>query len=443
MRVFFRLAAGNITKNLRRSLSTGSTIAMGLVGVTLMGGYLLRMERYLATQSVYLSLNGHVVVYAKGGLDRHLSAPSQFSFTQSQLASLDAISRSDKRVAHGAAILRGIGLASNGCVSQPFIALSAPTETLRWTRSHPDLSRFVPELKPVAFGRGFWEGSAEEGLNLSHRIINLLQKEKAVLNPVLESEVALADCSVGERETNDPIVQLLATTFDGGLGLGQGPVVGSVSTGLAFMDDTAALFSLDQARQLFGTEGATSFVFFLQDESNVVSFLTELQQKFGAWSDSYPFYHPEISAFYVGGMEFNWVMFFLFLFLVCGVVGISISNSLYISLVERRDELGTLRSIGFKRKQVVRLLMMENGILAIISLTIGLCISVLVRYVVNSAALPMAIPGLSGEVVFRLHMTPLFSFSVFLVLLLLVLSTTWIGSRRFLNKPILALWRGR
>lgn len=71
--MLLKIAFRNLFRNARRNLLTGSSIALGLMGVCLLGGYILRMERYLAAQSIYLTHNGHIVVYAKDGLDRFLA----------------------------------------------------------------------------------------------------------------------------------------------------------------------------------------------------------------------------------------------------------------------------------------------------------------------------------------------------------------------------------
>jgi putative ABC transport system permease protein len=101
--------------------------------------------------------------------------------------------------------------------------------------------------------------------------------------------------------------------------------------------------------------------------------------------------------------QINQLFFQLNLFLVgigavsLVVAGTSILNVMLMSTVERREEIGVLRAVGFEKRAVLRILLTEAGILGLAGGTVGVVVSVLVGAGVNSLFLgdPLAFDALS------------------------------------------------
>ncbi len=91
------------------------------------------------------------------------------------------------------------------------------------------------------------------------------------------------------------------------------------------------------------------------------------------------------------------------------VAGTSILNVMLMSTVERREEIGVLRAVGFEKRAVLRILLTEAGILGLVGGTVGAVVSFLVGMGVNSLFLgdPLAFDTLS---VF--YLTVAFAFGV-------------------------------
>lgn len=402
-----------------------------------MGAYILRMERYLAMQSVYLNYQGHVIVYAKDGLERHLAEPRRYSFSPGDILALQEIG-SDPKVLNHAGILRVAGLIHNGCNSFPYSALATDPKVFSWALESEGVKAHVRELAQVSRGKGFWE-SQEESVNISPRLAMILQKE--VVSGEGSPFEGIPDCANLQDKAKiklDPNVQLLGNSFHGGMALADASIAGHMSTGMAFQDDTALFFSSNLAQKMYDTNSFTAYTYFLQSESDIPLFLAHLKKTI-PHLDSYAFSDERISPFYVGGMQFNWIMLYLFLGLVCSVVGISISNSLYISMMERRFEFGTLRSIGFSGTTITKLMIWENSFLTFISFVPGLLITLGLGAIINASNIRLSIPGLAGDIQLRLHITANYALLVMTLLYLLVLAITWWGCRKFLKKSILDL----
>ena len=75
----WRFAWRSLRRNRRRNLATALAIALGYAGLVLLGGYAVRIERFLRTSAVYLQHHGHVTVYRDQGLERVWVRPSHYS----------------------------------------------------------------------------------------------------------------------------------------------------------------------------------------------------------------------------------------------------------------------------------------------------------------------------------------------------------------------------
>ncbi|MFB6127324.1 MAG: ABC transporter permease [Halolamina sp.] len=91
------------------------------------------------------------------------------------------------------------------------------------------------------------------------------------------------------------------------------------------------------------------------------------------------------------------------------VAGISILNVQLMSVIERREEIGVLRAVGFGRFDVLRLLLAEAALLGVAGAAVGGVISVGLGMVINQALLsdptaftPAAVRSLAQGVAFGL-----------------------------------------
>ncbi|MFB6081806.1 MAG: ABC transporter permease [Halanaeroarchaeum sp.] len=74
------------------------------------------------------------------------------------------------------------------------------------------------------------------------------------------------------------------------------------------------------------------------------------------------------------------------------VAGVSILNVMLMSVMERRQEIGVLRAVGFQRRDILRIVLSEAAFLGLVGSVVGIGLSVLVGMGINAALLgdPMA-----------------------------------------------------
>ncbi len=111
--------------------------------------------------------------------------------------------------------------------------------------------------------------------------------------------------------------------------------------------------------------------------------------------------------------------------LLAGVV--IIANNVALALLERRDEVGILKAVGVRRGRVLALLLLENGVLGLISGSLGILLAMLATYLLTTQ-------GLLGEAVEpTFGLTPIASalMGTVVIVLLATAVTSWraVGAR--------------
>jgi putative ABC transport system permease protein len=106
----------------------------------------------------------------------------------------------------------------------------------------------------------------------------------------------------------------------------------------------------------------------------------------------------DVSAFFVGVMEKqNAVVFALCLIFYCIVIS-SITNTMVLTLFERKKEIGTMMAIGIKARDVIRLIIMESTIIGFIGSIIGVLLSAAVIEILNRVGMSYQLPSATAMV---------------------------------------------
>jgi putative ABC transport system permease protein len=85
------------------------------------------------------------------------------------------------------------------------------------------------------------------------------------------------------------------------------------------------------------------------------------------------------------------------------VVLFTVSNTMGMSVVERTDEIGTIRALGARRSAVRRLFLVEGALLGVTGATAGLFAAYFVAMAINQAGMTWIPPGSAGPVPLRLY----------------------------------------
>jgi putative ABC transport system permease protein len=448
---FWKVAWRNLRRHWKRNLSTGLAIGIGFAGIVLLGGYLLRMEAYLNTQTIYLNHVGHLAIYKKGGLDRFLSQPERYGLSaDDQTKIVAAVKQLPQNVDFVSKSLLGQGLVSNGCQALPFLALAVESSMESKIRRHPQVVKNLPELAQVKRGHGFWENEKlSDGILLSHALAARLDKKVLAGEPeeavqLNDSVVTCSDFASRAQIAKHSGLQLVGASFSNGIAAADVRLTGLFSTGLTLSEDTALQMDLTAAQKFYDTDSITSLSVYLENGNRwrtrqATHHLIDYFQTQNLPFEVYPFYDERVSPYYVGAMNFVYVMTLFFLILVCGVAALAILNSLQISFVERRSEVGTLRAMGYRPKRVLGLFIREVTWLTCLSLCVGGAAAALVSTLINHLGLRFYVPGLAGSLPFVLRPGLFFSFAIAIIFLMVCLTAVLIAGNRWKKIPVVSL----
>jgi putative ABC transport system permease protein len=89
------------------------------------------------------------------------------------------------------------------------------------------------------------------------------------------------------------------------------------------------------------------------------------------------------------------------------VAGVSITNTMLMAVIERRQEIGVLRSVGYTKADVVRIVLAEAALIGLIGAAVGVALAALAGAVANAVFLgdplafsPTALAYLAGAALF-------------------------------------------
>ncbi|MTI96794.1 MAG: ABC transporter permease [Firmicutes bacterium] len=147
-------------------------------------------------------------------------------------------------------------------------------------------------------------------------------------------------------------------------------VVGVGDVDLLSLFGFAAVYSdIESARQLAGLapETATDIIgFATTDNAGVVA---DLQAKLSGFTVSH---WEDMGGFVKGGLSMYRAMFILFILVMMVIISILIINLIFMMGIERQQEIGTLRAIGYSKLQVVRIFLAEIISIAALACALGL-----------------------------------------------------------------------
>ncbi|WP_242352255.1 MULTISPECIES: ABC transporter permease [unclassified Anaeromyxobacter] len=441
----WKLALRNLSRNRRRNLVTGAAIALGYAGLVLLGGYANGNEGLIRLSSVYLQHSGHLAVYARGGLGKAQTKPAAYTLDAAAQEEILAALRADPRVEFCGRYLLGTGIAGNGCKTFPFRGLGIELDVERRILSHPQLEPLRDVARPRA-GRPLPDAAGEEspvalsvglgGARLGKAAVT--GREAAVAPGALECEAP----DVKARIAADPWVQLAVQTHEGSFGAMDARLVSLFQAGTVDGDQAGLVAGLDLFQRLYDTDRVTYVAAYLHDHRDTAAVARDLSQKLAAAGlevSIYPYDDPKANPYYVGTMETIGAVVTFIGLLLANVVALSVLNAMTLAVLERTREIGTLRSLGFTRRQLLGVFLREAATLAGLSIAAGLLLALAVSAGVRAAKVRFQPPGVGGTIPLVIAPSAGMWVGAAALLLVLALGATWVAVRRRVRERVAKL----
>jgi putative ABC transport system permease protein len=328
---FARLALLNLTRNVRRTALSLASIVAGVAVLILGKGFIGGIRENVIRAQVD-TLSGHVLVrpadYPTEGLAHPLDGlwplPEGFGADPSILG------RTSRTFFVPTAVHQADSLRARGVV-------------------------FDPATDPLVFPRDNWkiEGKVPTG------------EHDGVL--VARGVARLLRVGVGET------IVLQARTPEGAINALEVPVAGIFAVGSPALDQLGIFVPLPLGESLLRLQGRVSHVLFrLADRDRAVEFAGQLRSaqpsgtEIRTWEDE--------TAAMLRVQQIRETALNALVFALLGMSGLGIMNTVLMAAYERVREIGTLQALGLTRPGVLRLFLLEGGMMGVVGSLSGAAI---------------------------------------------------------------------
>lgn len=232
------------------------------------------------------------------------------------------------------------------------------------------------------------------------------------------------------------VVTVLGATVNGTTNSTELVVTGIFHTGAPEVDDRLFRFQIAQAQAFLDTDRVESIALALAEDrdaawppvaSAVAAAMPELEAKSFAQLDEVNYAHTRDWLGSQAGV---------FQAIIAILVFFGVLNTVAAGVLDRRQEIGTLRANGESRLEVLVLLALESGVVAVAGVVLGVAIHLLVAHVLLAKGIPMPPPGHTRPLIVLLRNDPNAMVSVGAMAIAITLAGAVIASIRAVRTPV-------
>jgi putative ABC transport system permease protein len=342
---YLKFTAKNLFRRKRRTILTALAIAVGIMYFIVFDSMLSGADRDAICNLINFE-TGHLQISSVSSDGMHLK-PDELIPDGKELAGeitkLPKVEASSPRLVFPASVIAGFE-------ELPVLGIGADPET--------DERVFLVSENVTA---GRWLMPGEEGVVVGERVADLLELE-------------LGDMVTIRTRRVDTAFQAVDLS-----------VVGIVSTPHPAVNQTHAYLPLDVAQEVLGAgQGATTIILRTESE-RAIRTVSDSIQNLDAWNPSWtikPWYEAtSFLAIGTGKRAFGGVLMGLVLI----IATIGVVNSILLSTLERVREIGLLKAMGMKEKEIVRLFVFEGCGLGLLGGILGAAMATPINaYLINT-----------------------------------------------------------
>jgi putative ABC transport system permease protein len=424
--MMFKIAFRNIFRNARRSIMTMLAIAIGAGAMLVFGAYSQYDLYVLQTSTV--ARTGHLQVYRKGFFDFGSGNPAIWGMDDYQgvlqLIATDPVMEPMIAVATPVQFLTGIAGNPQNDESKTFFATGfIPSDLARMQRwneygardeaaATEGLADNEPTLGVIGVGFARILGlCAPLHVSGCPSLPSTLPTRDAPDLPALPHRdfSALAGAPADAPASGPPSINLLSATAGGAPNIVTLRIRHVEYQAAREMDDNYIAMHLAQAQQLVygrGEHKVSAIILQLHRTEDIPAARARLAALFRQHRldlDAHDFF--EINSFY-GQAQGFFASVFSFIAVIMGVVVLfTVSNAMGMSVVERTDEIGTIRALGVRRGRIRTQFLLEGGMLGLFGATLGVMLAFAVTMAVNRSGLTWTPPGDAHPIALKLYLT--------------------------------------
>lgn len=351
--MLYKLALRNIFRQKFRTGMTVAAIVFGVSSLIISGGFVQDIFTQLG-EAIIHSQTGHAQVFRKDFLARGTRQPERYLIDEPEQLSERLVALPE--VAEVTARLNFAGLLNNG---------------------RRDLAIIGEGIEP--------DKEARLGTYLQITAGRHLADEDAFGMIVGQGVAHSLNLSPGDWVT------LIMNTSDGALNTLDFELVGVFQSFSKDFDARAVRIPLAAAQELMATAGANVLVATLHRTNDTDRALAAIRATIDAdriealsWRELSDFYDKTLQLYDRQFGVLQWIILFMVL--------LSVANSVNMSAFERLSEFGTLQALGNRRRDVFKLIIVENLLLGTMGAALGVMIGVSLALVISAIGIPMPPP---------------------------------------------------
>ncbi len=364
----FNIAARNVFRHRVRSLISMSAISFGCVCVIFMSGYIANVYEKMS-ESYIKGRTGHLQIYKSGYGKSGLREPFKHMIdnphdVRAALAALPHVVSVTSRVEINGLVSAGSN--SGPCVIQGVESGAAKASVVS------DGSR----LDAAMVGNGIVLRSGDD--------LDAADTYRGLLGLGLAQGLGVKDGGG---------LALTVTTEHGGINALDIVVKGIFQTSYKPFDDRYLKIPLATAQELIDTASVHALVIYLDETRNTRAAYSEVAALIAknGWDLEIKDWRA-LNDFYVQTEMLFDRMFGVVKIVLAIVVILSIYNTLSMAVLERINEIGTLRALGSKRSRIIELFITESIVLGVAGSMIGIVLGCLFTIIIGHIGINMPPP---------------------------------------------------
>lgn len=424
--LLLRIAVRNVRRGWRHSLAAILTMAVGFVAIATFDGYLFDLLDTQKQVSLQRNMIGELMVrkVGGGGTDARIW-PRRYWMGPREQAVVDAwLAR------HRGALLTSVrsvivsGIASAGGPSAAFLAIG-------YDVAEGEVAR--KDWKWLAWAGRNLRPDDSNGIMLGLGLGRLLGCEPASQEPVFDPHTALLKPVERPMRCKTTTLQLSASSVGGRVNALDGEVIGLSSGSVREFDLQMVWAPLPFIQNLAETRDIALYNVLLRDPDQAAALRSDLMSAISAakldlevveWEQS------EFGELFRRGKELLGAYRNLVILVLLVIAGSAVLTTMAKTVRERTREIGTLRSLGFGRLDMLALFALEAALLAIVGGAIGTCVALALRSAVNAAHISYSAGLLAEDMLLTIGLSARTYAAGFSFLTLVAVVASWLAARR-------------
>jgi putative ABC transport system permease protein len=382
------MSARNLARNRRRTLLAMGAVVVGLLALTVLRGFVNSVQQ-AQLNTTLLGTTGMLQVHRTGYMKNVLSNPLDLAFEDSTELRENILT-----TAHVSSLAPRLQFSGSISVSEPMgtdLASAGEAKTTFLTANAVD-----PELDKKTLPQQYEWLIDGEMFPRSDALALVVHRDIA-------GPLGVENIQTNLNQPRELWPVLLAPDRDGSLS-GEAFQISGLLGSAVPTDKRLALAPLKSVQKLLKMENqVTEYVVRLTDVVHSEAVQRELQRRLGSqfeisrWDEIVPFIKDLLSNL---TNIFDIISGVFLLVVMLGII-----NSMFMNVLERVREIGTMMAIGVKQRAILILFVFEGVFLGALGAALGLLLGAAVVQVMALVGIPISAPGSSLKFILRPFLT--------------------------------------